>query len=1100
MLDKIIELSLKNKLLVILFFIAIGAFGFKSYKEIPIDAFPDITPKQVVIYTESNGNSAEDIERLITFPIESALSGMNGVKKIISNSFFGLSYVSVFFKDDLDIYFLRQLVNERLNSVDIPDGWGKPELGPNTTGLGQVFWYEIKDTTNTYSIQELREIQDYTIAPLFKSVSGVEEVIGWGGYEKQYSITVDMNKLQNYNLTYNDIVQAVQKSNQNAGGQYLEFNREQYIISGLGLYKSIEDIKNTLITSYKSQPISIKDVADVQIDKAPRFGAISVDGEESVIGMVLQRTGTNAAKVVDNLQSKIVDTASVLPKGVEIRAIYERSEITSKAVSTMTDALLSGMVLVSIVLFLFLFEFRSASIVILSLPLSLLMTFLIMDYFGISANLMTLSGLAIAVGMIVDGTIVIVENSFRKLNEDKKDIDKLNIVLESSKDVAKPITFAVLIIGAVFIPLLTLDGLAGKLYTPMALNIVFVMVSSLIVALTITPVLVYVLLKSKKKEHNLFLDMIKRVYKPMLELSIKHAKTVIAFVSLLFFLSLGVLSMQGREFMPSLNEESIMYRVIAIPGTSLSQSVQNAKEIENYILKKYPHQVESVLSMIGRSEKGETAQTNYMEVLLTLKDGIEDLPALTNSMNEDLEHRFEHVGFVPTQPIAMRIEELLEGVSAELAIKIFGQDQKVMSDIATELSSKLDGLAGLEMMEVESQLGQAGIKIEPNYLALSKYGISIDEVMQIIRNGIGEESVSQMLDGVKRFGISVKIRDAKKDIESLKNITIRSKNGSLVTLKDICNIQVQQNASFIKRENLSRYMVVSMDVEGRDVASFVKEANEIIKAQVDIPNGYYISWAGDFKNMEEATQKLMLIIPITLLIILLLLFTAFNSISKALLIIASVPFGLIGAVIALVVTKIYISISAIIGFLAIFAIAILNGIVLVSFIDKLRIQFPDVALDILIKDATLLRLRPVLMTAFTTLFGILPLLYASGVGSEIQYPLSVVITGGIISSTLLTLLVLPSIYLLFYKNEHNYKKTSHKLGASKGFFRSIECASLDKGFIMKFLITLTLPIIVFASEATLSTIEHSSIHGYNNKTSVKMAKKRNMHKLHKIDE
>lgn len=1015
MLERIIEVSLKNKLLVILFFMAISVFGFKAYKEIPIDAFPDITPKQVVIYTESNGNSAEDIERLITFPIESALSGMNGVKKIISNSFFGLSYVSVFFEDDLDIYFLRQLVGERLNSVDIPEGWGKPELGPNTTGLGQVFWYELKDNTNSYNLQELREMQDYIIAPLFKSVSGVEEVIGWGGYEKQYSVVVDMKKLQNYNLTYDNIVQAIQKSNQNAGGQYLEFNREQYIISAQGLYKSIDDIKNTLIVSHNAQDISIKDVAEVKIGKTPRFGAISIDGKESVIGMVLQRSGTNAAKVVENLKAKIEATSSALPKGVEVKTIYERSEITSKAVATMTNALLSGMILVAIVLFLFLFELRSASIVILSLPLSILMTFLIMKYLGITANLMTLSGLAIAVGMIVDGTIVIVENSFRNLNSDKKNADKLKIVLESSKEVAKPITFAVLVIAAVFIPLLTLDGLAGKLYTPMALNIVFVMIASLLIALTITPILVYLLLKSKKKEHNFFLDGIKKVYKPLLELSISHAKKVITFVSVIFTISLAVLSMQGREFMPSLNEESIMYRVIAIPGTSLTQTVQNAQEIEKYILENYPNEVESVLSMMGRSEKGETAQTNYMEVLLTLKDDIKNLPALTNSMNEDLEHRFEHVGFVPTQPIAMRIEELLEGVSAELAIKIFGNDQKVMSKIAAELGDKLNGLDGLKMMEVESQLGQAGIKIEPDYLALSKHGISVDEVMQVIRNGVGEESVSQMLDGVKRFGISVIIKDAKKDIDSLKNITIRSENGNLIVLKDICTIRVQQNASFIKRENLSRYMVVSMNVEGRDVSSFVKEANEIIKAEVDMPSGYYISWAGDFKNMQEATQKLLVIIPMTLVIILILLYTAFNSISKSLLIIASVPFGLIGAIIALLISKIYISISAIIGFLAIFAIAILNGIVLVSFIDKLRNQFPDVALHILIKDATLLRLRPVLMTAFTTLFGILPLLYVSGVGSEIQYPLSVVITGGIISSTILTLFVLPAGYHLIYK-------------------------------------------------------------------------------------
>ena len=1015
MLDKIIDISLKYKLLVIVVYLGISLLGFKAYQEIPIDAFPDITPKQVVIYTESSGNSAKDIEKLITFPIESALSGMNGVKKIISNSFFGLSYVSVFFEDDLDIYFLRQLVSERLNSVDIPQGWGKPELGPNTTGLGQVYWYELKDTTDSYTLQEIREMQDYIVAPLFKSVSGVEEVVGWGGYEKQYSIVVDSKKLQNFSLTYSDIVQAVQKSNQSAGGQYLEFNREQYIISAFGMYKTVEDIKNSVIKSSNSQPLTIGDFAEVIVDKSPRFGAISIDTKESVIGMVLQRSETNAAKVVLNLKEKIPTITSALPKGVEIRAIYERSEITTKAIDTMISALLSGIILVAIVLFLFLFELRSASIVVLSLPLSLLMTFLAMEYFGMSANLMSLSGLAIAVGMIVDGTIVMVENSYRQLNENEGAQKRLFIVLEASKDVAKPITFAVLIIAAVFIPLLMLDGLAGKLYTPMAVNIVFVMLSSLIIALTIVPVLLVLLLIPKKKDKNFFMDIIVKIYTPLLELSLRYARTLLGSVAILFVVSAVLLSMQGREFMPKLNEESIMYRVIAIPGTALSQSLQNAKEIEGYILKNYSDEVSSVLSMIGRSEKGETAQTNYMEVLLTLKEDIADLPVLTERMNEDLEHHFEHLGFVPTQPIAMRIEELLEGVSAELAIKIYGQEQKEMAKIAQNLTQKLSSLEGLHMMEVESQLGQAEITIEPNYMALARYGVSVSEVMQIIRNGVGEESISQMLEGVKRFAIVAKIKDAKKDIEALKNITLRSQSGALIFLKDICEIRVEQGASFIKRENLSRYMVLSIEVQNRDVASFVKEANEIIQRSVDIPNGYYIEWAGEFKNMQEASEKLMLIIPTTLGLILLLLYTAFNSISKALLIITSVPFGLIGAVFALLISGIYLSISAIIGFLAIFAIAILNGIVLVSFIDEHRIKFPNVGIDILIKEATLLRLRPVLMTAFTTLFGILPLLYVTGVGSEIQYPLSVVIVGGIISSTLLTLLVLPAGYYLLYK-------------------------------------------------------------------------------------
>jgi cobalt-zinc-cadmium resistance protein CzcA len=1017
MLDKIIDISLKYKLLVLVLFTAISIFGFKAYKEIPVDAFPDITPKQVVVFTESPGNSAEDIEKLITYPIESAVSGMAGVKLIMSNSIFGLSYVSVFFDDDMDIYFLRQLVSERLASVNIPTGWGKPVLGPNSTGLGQVFWYQIHDKTGKYSLQQLKEMQKYIVTPLLKSVSGVEEVVGWGGDEKQYNVLIDTKKLQNFGITYDDVVKALQQSNQVSGGQYLEFNREQYLIRGAGLYKNLDDIRDSVIKSAEGQAVTIRDVAKVEVGSAPRFGAVSKDAKEVVMGMVLQRTATNAAKVVALVKEKIPTVNSALPKGVEIETIYDRTDLTHKAVATMTEALVSGTVLVIIVLFLFLFELRSAFVVVISLPLSLLIAFLLMDYYNISANLMSLSGLAIAVGMIVDGAVVVVENSFRKLHHNP-DVPRLQLMAESAKEVATPVTFAVLIIAAVFIPLLSLDGIAGKMYSPMAINIVFVMLASLFVALTIIPVLTFFLLKPSKSSENIVMNNIKKVYTPMLIFALSHAKSLLAGVTLIFIILAYILTLQGREFLPKLNEEALMFRVIAVPGTALSQSTQTASEIEKYILKNYPEDIKSVLSMIGRSEKGETAQPNYMELLLTFKHDIKNPASLTHKMSEDLEHKFKQVQFVSTQPIAMRIEELLEGVKAELAIKIYGDDQKILDNIAKNIQAKLSNIGGLRGMELESQLGQAQINIEPNYLALARYGISVDEVMDVIRYGIGEEAVTEKIEGIRRFGIVPKIKDAKKDIEAIKKVTMRSKNGKLVTLDQICDISVRQGPSFIKRENLSRYMVLSLSVKGRDIASFVAEADKIIKSQVNMPSGYYISWAGDFKNMQEATQKLQVIIPITILIVVLLLYTAFNSVSKALLILINAPFGFIGGIIALLISGIYLSVSAIIGFIAIFAIAILNGIVLVSFIDELRQKFPDVGLKILLKDAALLRIRPVLMTAFAAFFGILPLLYSSGVGSEIQYPLAVVIAGGIISSTLLTLLILPSAYLLLYKNKH----------------------------------------------------------------------------------
>ncbi|SFV50067.1 Cobalt-zinc-cadmium resistance protein CzcA; Cation efflux system protein CusA [hydrothermal vent metagenome] len=587
----------------------------------------------------------------------------------------------------------------------------------------------------------------------------------------------------------------------------------------------------------------------------------------------------------------------------------------------------------------------------------------------------------------------------------------------ATAEVAKPVIFALLIIAVVFIPLLSLEGLAGKLYSPMALDIVFVMLGSLAVALLLVPVLSFMMLKTGKHSNSPLMTVIKKFYTPMLDFAMHNAKKVILVTFAIFAILAALLTQQGREFMPELNEESIMYRVIAIPGTALGQSTETSKKIEKYILKHYPNDVSSVLTMIGRSEKGETAQGNYMEVLLTLKPGIEDLEALGHAMTEDLQNAFSFVQFVPTQPISMRIEELLEGVKAELAVKIYGEDQKVMDRIATDIQKAVSGIEGLERPEIESQLGQAQITIKPDYLALSRYGITVDEVMRVIRNGIGEEPVTEKIEGIRRFGIVPKIKGAKKDISTIKAVLLRSKTGKMVRLDEVCDINVVQGPAFIKREDLSRYMVLSMEVEGRDIASFVEEADAKIKKDVNIPNGYYIKWAGDFKNMQEATATLALIIPVTLLLILLLLYTAFNSFKKAFLILLGVPLGMIGGIAGLLISGEYLSVSAIVGFIAIFAIAILNGIVLVSFIDELRKKFPTVKTVNLVKDATLLRLRPVLMTAFTTLFGILPLLYATGVGSEIQYPLSVVVTGGIISSTVLTLLVLPGLYVLFFKEE-----------------------------------------------------------------------------------
>ena len=1010
---RLYALFIRYRFLILAFFAIVSVLGYRAYKDIPVDAFPDITPKQVIIYTESPGNPPEMIEKLITYPIESAMAGLPGVKLIMSNSIFGLSYVSIFFDDKYDIYFLRQLVNERLANVDIPKELGKPTLGPNTTGLGQVFWYTIEDTTKKYSLAKLREIQEYVVAPLLKSIDGVEEVVSWGGFAKQYEVRIDPKKLQALGVTYEDVIDALQRTNMSAGGQYIAMNKEQYIIRGAGLYTTLDQIARTVIKSRGIKSVTIADVAKVVEGRAPRFGAVTIDGQERMFGMVLQRSGTNAAKVVERIKQKLSQIEQALPNGVHIRPIYDRSEITKKAVHTMTSALLSGAALVIIVLLLFMFELRSAFIVVLSLPLSLLLAFLAMRYFGISANLMSLSGLAIAIGMIVDATIVVVENAFRLLHSGKE--EKSTIIAEATASVTKPVLFAIFIIIAVFSPLLWLGGLAGKLYAPMAIDIIFVMIASILVALVLVPVLAYVLLRATKRAESPLVSFIKKLYTPLLEWSLRYPRMVVVSSFMVFVLLAMLVSMQGREFMPKLNEESIMYRVIAIPGTALEQSVELSKQIEEFIKADFD-EAKSVLAMIGRSEKGETAGTNYMEILVDVKKGV-DTKALEERMTKKLQERFDYVQFVPTQPIAMRIEELLEGVKAELAIKIYGSYQQILGDLAKKVEALLHKVQGLKSSEVESQLGQAQIVIEPNYNKMARLGFTAKEIMDVVRYVVGEEPVSVKFEGVKKFPIVVKVSDARSSIESLENLLLRSHSGAVARLKDVADIRIQQGPSFIKRENLSRYIVISFDVEDRDIASFVKEADDLLRRNVELPAGYYYQWAGDFKNMQEATKRMALIVPTIIGVVFLLLYTAFASFKKALIILLGVPLGLIGAFAALLIADIYLSIAAIIGFIVIFAIAILNGIVLVSFIEEIAKKFEHVKIPDLVKEATLLRLRPVLMTAATTLFGIVPLLFASGVGSEIQYPLAVVVTGGIITSTLVTLGVLPALYLLLYRKE-----------------------------------------------------------------------------------
>jgi cobalt-zinc-cadmium resistance protein CzcA len=988
---------------------------------VPIDAFPDITPAQVNIYTESPGLAAEDVEQLLTFPVESAMAGLPKVQEIRSVSLFGLSYVSVYFEDDMDIYFARQLVNERLQEVGdrLPDGYGKPSMGPNSSGLGQVFWYTVERgpgvTKEQVTDMDLRSWQDWTVRLIMRTAPGVDDVMSWGGGEREYQIQIDPQRLYARGMGFRDVIEALPANNGQVGGNVMDVGREQYLVRGLGLLASSDDIGAIVLKAEDGVPVYMRDVANIVQAPAPRFGAVTRDGEEVVLGMALSRMGENAKDVVEEVKKKMETVSGALPKEIVLKPIYERTDLVNKAVGTATAALIEGSILVAIILFLFLGELRSAIVVVITLPLAMLIAFIGMGQFGLSANLMSLAGLAIGIGMMVDGSVVLVENAFRIMAERLEHGEKVNktsAVLAAAKEVANPISFAIMIIIVVFLPLFSLEGLEGKLFKPMAFNIAFAMAGSLVLSLTLIPVLASMILKPKPEKDTWLVAFLKRHYRPLLDKALARKKVVVVTASIALVCSLALFPFLGKEFMPQLQEGSIMWRVTGIPSTSLDESINTSNKIAE-AFKKFP-EVETTLAMIGRAEKGETADVNYMEIYTALKPEDEwttgrSIKELEVAMQETIEEVVPNVVSGFTQPIQMRVEELISGVRATLALKLYGQDLKELDRISAQLKPVLAKVQGVADLSLEANLGKPQIKIEVNRGELARHGMNAEEVLTIVRNGLGGEPVSVLLDGVKRFDIAVRLDDKTRDsIESLRRIPLKAASGAIVPLSEVANVSVAEGYSFIRREQLQRYAVIQMDVKGRDVDGFVAEASAAIKQQVKLPPGYWVEWGGAFANQQRALAKLSLIVPVTIFFIFVLLYTAFNSIKYAALILANVPFATIGGLLALFVTGQYLSVPSAIGFIAVFGVAMLNGIVLVSFLNEQRERGLSVREAVV--QGTALRLRPVLMTASVAILGLVPMLLSSGVGAETQRPLATVVVGGLISSTLLTLILLPVLY------------------------------------------------------------------------------------------
>jgi cobalt-zinc-cadmium resistance protein CzcA len=1021
MLNRLVELSLRYKVLVLIAFIVIAFIGYRAVRTVPIDAFPDVTPVQVNIYTESAGLAAEDVEQLLTFPVESAMAGLPKVQEIRSVSLFGLSYVSVYFADDMDVYFARQLANERLQEVGdrIPAGYGRPEMGPNTSGLGQVLWYTIERTDAKLKDQitdmDLRTLQDWTVRLILRTAPGVDDVTSWGGGERQYQVRIDPLKLIKHQLGFKDVIGALEANNGQVGGNFIDVGREQFLVRGLGLVANAEDIGRIVLKTEDGIPVYVRDVADIREAPAPRFGAVTRDGEEVVLGMALARIGENAKNVVDAVKAKLDTVRAALPKGVTLKPIYERTDLVNKAVSTAVRALIEGSLLVAVVLFLFLGELRSALVVIVALPMAMLIAFIGMDYAGLSANLMSLAGLAIGIGMMVDGAVVMVENAFRLMAERKahgERVDRTEAVLAAAREVANPIAFAILIIIVVFLPLFSLEGLEGKLFKPMALNISFAMGGSLLLALTLIPVLAALILKPKEERDTWLVAWLKRRYQPVLDWALARKRATLAIAGAALAASLALFPFLGKEFMPQLQEGSIMWRVTSIPSTSLDESIEVSKKIAT-AFKQFP-EVDTTLAMIGRAEKGETADVNYMEIYTALKPEKEwtkgrSIQQLDEIMLETLEKVVPTTVPSFTQPIQMRVEELISGVRATLALKLYGEDLDELDRQSQKIKNVLAKVAGVADLSLEANIGKPQIKIQVNREALARYGLNADDVLTVVRNGIGGEPVTTLLDGVKRFDIAVRLDDAAKaTVPAVENIPLRSPSGALVALRQVAEVSVGEGYSFVRREQLQRYAVIQMDVRGRDIDGFVKDANAAIQRDVKLPAGYWVEWGGAFENQQRALAKLALIVPVTIFFIFVLLYTAFNSVRYAALILANVPFATIGGILALAISRQYLSVPSAIGFIAVFGVAMLNGIVLVSFLNELR----DSGLSIreAVVRGTALRLRPVLMTASVAILGLVPMLLSRGVGAETQRPLAAVVVGGLITSTLLTLILLPVLY------------------------------------------------------------------------------------------
>ncbi|MGQ0667656.1 MAG: efflux RND transporter permease subunit [Nitrospiraceae bacterium] len=1025
MVSRLLDISLRQRLFIVILAIMLGAGGLYAFRTIPIDAFPDVTSVLVQVVTKAPGLSPAEVERLVTYPIELQLTGVPSLTEMRSLTKVGLSLVTIVFDESMNINLARQLVLERLIEVKelLPPG-ADPMLVPNSTGLGEVFQYYLAGAQSSgmdpavehKRLIDQRTIQDWVIRPLLKSTPEVIDVNSMGGFVKQYQVLVEPAMLRKFNLTLHDVFEAVASNNANAGGNILEKLAEKYIVRGVGLIRSLEDIQRIVVKETGGTPVFVGDVAQVLIDHAVRHGATVLNGEREVVsGIVLMLRGGNARNVVEGIKARIDDihAKQLLPDGLRIVPFYDRIELITAALSTVYKSLAEGVVLVVIVLFLFLGNIRSALIVAGTLVLAPLATFIVMGQVGLTANLMSLGGLAIAIGMIVDGSVVVVENVYRHLSDHSiAAVPKPQLITTAVKEVGQPVVFGILIIILVFLPLLSLHGMEGKMFKPLAYTIMIALMISLVLSLTLSPVLCSLMLTRGSEEDPWIVRWAKRLYTPSLRWALGHRTPVVVMATGSLLASLVLFPLLGSEFIPILNEGSVAPQTIRLPSVSLPVSIEVEKRMQQAIME-FP-EVEMVVSKIGRTELGNDPQEpNESDPVVRLRPleqwtTARTMPELMQKFRERLT-QVSGATFLLSQPIQQRVDELISGVRTEATVKLFGDDLEILRSKAEEIAGVLGTVRGVRDIKVEQLFGQPYLTIDIDRGKIARHGINVADVRQIIVTAIGGQAATRVYEGQQRFDLVVRFPEQYRDsVETISNILLSDGAGALIPLADLGTVQLEEGPGRISRERLQRYVSIGFNTLGRDIGSLVTEAQQKIAARVVLPTGYTIVWGGSFENMERAMAKLRIIVPITIGLIFLLLYSSFNSLRQATLIILNLPFALIGGVVALWLTGEYLSVPASVGFINLFGVAVLNGIVLVSCMNKLRED--GYSLDEAVTSGAILRLRPVLMTALVALLGLMPLAFASGIGSEVQRPLAIVVIGGLVSSTLLTLILLPVLY------------------------------------------------------------------------------------------